>query len=317
MFKGKGAMVWVLRNWQQGDAFAQAAHAQELGLDYVLIKGVNGLNERWERVGTARQNADLLPGAISALVAAGIEAAVWGYEYGRGSYPPFPSIAAREGEAAARILRKCMDVGASAKFVVDAEREWREAYRRLGQGSGLNMQAEVDRWMTGFRSAAPAGVELGLCSFRFPSAQPDFAWNWLRHVQAHLPQVYWWGDDRVDGGALQLEQSHRELQAMRQLPMIPVGSFKWDGHPWRTTPEQIARFLARAKSLGCPGAAMYTLDAGGDGSLPEQMAALQDFRWEIPETRAWADATPAEKDGVLLELAKRGALVDARGMLVT
>jgi hypothetical protein len=263
-------MVWQLRNWMNGDPALQAMHATELGLAWVSLKIVDGRNESWENpryVPLARQNVSLLPEAIAALRAAGIAVAAWGYTYGGiyrlGIFFPSRTIAQQEGAATASTLAK----HAIAEIQIDAERE----YRR-----GTDRASRAEAYCLGLLSLP--GVRPGLCSYRFPtSSASDFPTRaFAPHMETWSPQVYWIRDNRIHGGAAQLELSVGEYQLIRPLPMTPIGP-TYPDRGWRATPAQLKLFFEKAKELpACVGVGVWCLDQ----ATPAQLAPLAEFQWQ-------------------------------------
>lgn len=283
MLEGKGGMVWQLRNWKGGEPHLQAQQAVELGLDWVSLKIIDGRSETWENPRTvppARQNAALLPAAVSALRQAGIRVAGWGYTYGgyyRGKvFYPSLRIAQAEGEAALAVLSK----HAMVEYQIDAEKE----YRR-GAGKGARAEAHC------LGVLGESAVELSLCSYRFPLSRiydfpvrafAPFMENWS-------PQVYWIRDNRPHAGAAQLEVSAAEYQSIRALPMTPIGP-TYDDRGWRAAPGQLTMFFDRAASLECcEGVGVWCLDQAS----PDQLAALADFSWRGSQAASDSSGPPA------------------------
>lgn len=263
MATGKGGMVWKLRNWQGGNASAQVAQCRDLGLSWVSIKIVAGTMERWEG-SIANQNADLLPATVAALRGAGIQVTGWGWTYGRLRTSPFASIAISEAQATIRIMSR----HGMTEYLVDAETD----YKR----TTLNMAAEAAKYCNAFRDGGPAH-RLYLCSYRYPSAHATFPWNtFLGYMDGHAPQVYFVQDYRAEGGALQLRQSHRELQALKPFSFLPIAP-TYPYASWRATKTQLTLMFAEAKALGCEGVGVWCLDMAS----PDQLDALRDFEWGL------------------------------------
>jgi hypothetical protein len=270
MLKGKGAMVWQLRNWKGGQPQLQAQEARDLGLAWVSLKIMDGRSEKWESqsaVPLARQNVSLLPGTVEALRAAGLRVAGWGYTYGgfyRGRvFHPSNRIAQEEAAAAVPVLAKHGIV----EFQIDAEKE----YRKGGQRA-----ARAEAYCLGLLDAS--AVELSLCSYRFPLSRiNDFPTRaFAPFVENWSPQVYWIRDNRLHAGAAQLDVSASEYQSIRPLPMTPIGPTYAD-HGWRAGPAQLRLFFEKAKALGCcEGVGVWCLDQAS----PDQLAALAGFLWE-------------------------------------
>lgn len=265
MAAGKGAMVWQLRRWKGGDPQQQAAHAVSLGLTHVSIKMVDGRSERWEG-SLSNQNADLLPTALQALRAAGVRVTGWGWTYGgryvMGVFVKDAGVARAEGELAAAL---CLRHGIS-EWLIDAEAE----YNRDG------MLPSAEAYMLGFEGQAPAVRHL-LCSYRFPRTyQPKFPVDAFSVFQeGWAPQVYWIGDNRPDGGAVQLERSKVQYDAIRPLPFYPVAPTYLAAGPWTATGVQLRLFFEKAVALGCEGVSVWDLPQAD----AVQLAAIRDFAW--------------------------------------
>jgi hypothetical protein len=279
MAKGKGAMIWRLRSWKGGDPQQQAAHAKELGLSHVSIKIVDGRSERWEG-SLPNQNADLLPAAIAALRSVGIAVTAWGWTYGgrwiAGVFSKSVDVARAEGELAARL---CLRYGIS-EFMIDAEAE----YNRTG------MEPVAEAYMLGFEGVAPTVRHL-LCSYRFPTTfQPSFPMSaFAIYQEGWAPQVYFIGDNRQDGGAIQLERSKVQYDDIRPLPFYPVAPTYVAAGPWTATGAQLRLFFEKAVALGCEGMSVWDLPQAN----AEQQLAIRNFDW--PGTAPPPPPPPAEK----------------------
>ncbi len=233
--RGKGAMVWQIRRWMGGDPIAQVAQCQELGLQSVSLKINDGRSERWEnRIRFPdNQNADLLPGTVSALQSAGIRVTGWGWTYGGfgstrlGLFKPSTTIAAAEGKLAGQLcLRYGMD-----DYLIDAEHQ----YHRNGMGPSAIALCEA------LRAEAP-DVNQALSSYRFPrTAQPAFPVEaFAPFMNFWAPQVYWLGDNRPDAGAIQAQRSKvNHYDVIRRLPFLPVAPTYKAAGPWTATATQL------------------------------------------------------------------------------
>ncbi len=270
MLNGKGAMVWQLRNWMNGDPALQAMHAVELGLAWVSIKIIDGRGETWEDprfVPLPRQNASLLPATVAALRGRGIAVAGWGYSYGgiyrAGMFFPSKRIAQEEGAATVPLL----DKHGMVDYQIDAEKE----YRR-----GFDKPDRAEAYSLGLMAGPHA--EHSLCSYRFPKTRAtDFPTQaFAPYVENWSPQVYWIRDNRPHGGAAQLEVSVAELQSVRPLPMTPIGP-TYPDRGWRASPGQLGLFFEEARELdACVGVGVWCLDQ----AEPAQLAPLAEFQWD-------------------------------------
>lgn len=282
MSAGKTAMVWRLNEWQGGAPAAQAAEAVKLGLDEVSIKIVDGTRECW---GSNRpQNCTLLSGTINALRGAGVEVSGWGWTYGGRYFGVGPArvfrksakIAEAEGRKAAEL---CIKYGIRS-FWPDAETE----YHRAG------MEEVAEAYMLGLEAVAP-DVDHFLCSYRWPKThQPKFPVDaFAPFMEGWAPQVYFLGDNRSNGGAIQLEISKRQYdERIRELPYIGVApTYQW--RTWRASGLQLRLFFEKAVEIGCVGVSVWDLPQANQ----EQKDAIQNFDW--PDGTEPPPSPPSEK----------------------
>jgi hypothetical protein len=291
---GKSGMVWQLRAWMGGDPAAQVGHAQALGLASVCIKINDGRQERWEnRIRFPdNQNADLLPATVDALQAAGIKATAWGWTYG-GRYVrqgidgngwifrKDATVARQEGELAGNL---CLRYGME-DYWIDAEHQYNQS----------GMEPSAVSLCEGLRAIAP-DVNQFLCSYRFPrTAQPAFPMEtFAPHMNGWAPQVYFLGDNRVDGGAIQLQRSkENHYDLIRRLPYIGVAPTYVAAGPWTATKLQLTNFFQKAVDIGCEGISIWAIEKAN----PSQLEAIGEFDWpgvEPPEP----PEPPGEKIGI-------------------
>lgn len=251
---GKGAMVWRLNEWMGGDPVKQVEQAQMLGLDNVSLKIVDGLSKCW---GANRpQNCVLLPDTIAALKAAGIKVTGWGW-----TYNTTDALAKNEGRRAAEL---CQEYGIS-EYWIDAEDDYRPNHKSQATAHCIGLE-EVGPEITHF-----------LCSYRWPiTHQPDFpTFQFSPFMEGWAPQVYFLGDNRPNGGAIQLRISFEQyIQQVRDLPYVGVApTYQW--RDWRASGEQLTLFFEEAVRLGCLGVSVWDLPQAS----PEQLVALEAFDW--------------------------------------
>jgi len=298
MLDGKGGMVWKLRDWQGGDPQAQAAHVRALGLVWVSLKLLDGIDEEWDPlwVPKEKRNRALAPEAIAALKEAGLRVAGWGWTYGgayflkaaRLGFLPSADRAQREGLKVGEIMER-YDLD---QWQVDAEREYRrgpdQARRADAHGRGLK--------------TTPA-IRHSLCSYRFPlTHQPDFpVWSFAPYMEHWSPQVYWLLDNRPLAGALQLQEALRQYSLIRDLPLTPIAptyphAYR-DGagktRLWTTRPGQLGAFFAAAKEIGCAGAGIWNIEQATAGQQ-EEWAGL---KWDTGRGKASARRAAASAPG--------------------
>lgn len=250
---GKGAFIWQPWNVEKGDPVLTAEQAVGAGLSHVLVKIAN---DKWAF--GIRLLKDYVPDLVKELKARNIQ--VWGWHYVKGN-DPF-------GEAEIAISRvKKLDL---AGYVIDAEFE----YKQAGKASAAR------RFMTLLRQGL-GGLPIGLSSYRFPSFHRDFPWlAFLEKCDFNMPQVYWEGAHNSDE---QLQRCVNEFQRPDLVgfvrPVVPTGAAYGTG-TWRSSPNDISKFFAKAKELGLSGANIWSWDwATSKGNL-DLWDALSSFEWE-------------------------------------
>jgi hypothetical protein len=278
VISGKGAMVWRLREWEDGDPARQAAACVQAGLSWISIKVNDGTDFRWESESSFpnNQNEDLLPDTVAALREAGVVVIGWGYDYGR--TPEVvrggtPSISKAHAEAAA-VVAACAEYDIW-HYQIDAQTPYR------GDGMGPVAEAFIQR----LNRDAPL-VEYSLCSYRYPlTHQPDFPVRiFAPLLDSWCPQVYFLEDNRADAGFLQTQTSYVQHQSIASLPYFPIfPTYQWvnpvSREPWRASYAQLIHSFAGAFALGLPAAGVWDLPQAD----AEQLAAIADFEWPEPE----------------------------------
>ena len=223
--KGKGWFLWQIMETKNGDPQAIARFARDNGFGHILLHVHNG----WQDEIQVSGGADLTP-FIQALDELGIECWGWGAVY------------ASNWSTCADMIIKAVDKHPKLTgHVVDAE-------------AGMkNAPSAAKAMMKKVRAAKP-DLAIGLSSYRFPEMHPELPWVEFRaYCDFDMPQVYWERDFRPEAGELQLQSSYNQFLAMTpRLPYVPTGpAYKLDD--WKTTPEQVRRFILKAKELGFAG----------------------------------------------------------------
>jgi hypothetical protein len=97
-------------------------------------------------------------------------------------------------------------------------------------------------------------LPIGLSSYRFPESHPELPWKQFRdYCDFDMPQVYWEQDFRPEAGEIQLVSSYIQFQKLTPiLPYFPTGPAYKVGD-WKTTAEQVKRFILKAKAMGFAG----------------------------------------------------------------
>jgi hypothetical protein len=248
---GKAAFIWELKATAGGDPLALVAKAAAAKFDWVAIKISNG---------TATFQANLLPLAIDLLRDAGIS--VWGWSYVYGINSLMQNQGKREAELAADLMLRYNLDG----FLIDAEREW----KRPGGAKA------AEDFSIALRTRLPT-TPIGLCASRFPSVHPEFPWRpFLQICDFHCPMVYWQG---AHNPAEQLARSVKELQLLKDIPVVPVGAAYYESG-WQPTVAEINLFNAKAKSMGLPGVIWWSWQAAENH--PDFWAAIAAHEWGPP-----------------------------------
>jgi hypothetical protein len=227
---GKGMFVWSLPHCAGGNPIALAAKAKEAGFSWIALKVQDG---------TYIYNEQLIGPAVEALWHQGLDVWGWGYVYGANKLKM--SVAASE---AATTVQAVSRYGLSG-FLIDAEVE----YKRQPQNRGW-----AATYMAAVRSSLP-NTPLGLCSYRYPSLHPEIPWaDFLSRCDFHAPQVYW-----IDANnpGWQLEKSVKELRALKNLPVVPVGAAFSYGK-WSPTVAELNQFDETARRLKLPGVSWWS-----------------------------------------------------------
>lgn len=240
MINGLGAMVWQLRNWQNGDPLFQVAQCKQFNLDWISIKIVNGTARKWEKE-LPNQNADLMKATVEELVKNDITVIGWGWLYG---YRP-----EAEADATRALMEEYSQFGMTKLYQIDAE----SYYNKLG------MRDEAMRYSA--RLDADTEMRQMLCTYRWPlTHQPSFPVREFMHIcEATSPQVYFIGDNRPSGGALQLERSYLQYKGIKDVPFIGIAPTYLTTSGWRATKEQLVNFYNKAIGLGNPAVGIWDL----------------------------------------------------------
>jgi len=174
------------------------------------------------------------------------------------------SIAAREAAVTIQCLQNYQIDG----FLIDAESQ----YKRT------NARTWAATYMAAVRTASPA--PLGLCSYRWPSYHPQLPWReFLAYCDFHAPQVYW---ALSTNSGEQLRGGVRELLALKNLPVSPVGA-AYKEHTWAgPSVAELDEFDATAKELKLPSVSYWSW----------QHAEANPIWWNAISAHKWQITTP-------------------------
>lgn len=236
--QGKGLIIWKAQALGP-DVETQLARILSFKPDWVSIKVYDGV---------AMSNAPYLNGLINGLVAAGVVVRVWQFPYGWST-----AQAKTEGMLLGTFLGDYPQVqGADLDVENIAGATWARS----------DAPALAKIYLDNLDANRPQATTLSLMSYRYPSVHMgDIPWSvFLPRVDFHTPQVYWEGSHNpVD----QLEKSLGELEALRKIPVVPIGS-TYKTPTWTPTAAEIGDFMDEAENLGLPGFGLYRL-----GTLPD------------------------------------------------
>jgi hypothetical protein len=251
IFQGNSMFLWQLsagmNEENQETALQQlAGQLTDLKLNTLFVKVADGaVPYNLQRQAEGQWDDSALFALMQSMAAGGKPKIGWQYLYGREPE--------REAE---RALERIERLGLQG-YILDAEQE----YKRAGASA-------AEKFMKRLR--AGSNIPLALCSYRFPTLHKEFPWQaflaWMDAAKGdcHMPQVYWVGDSRENGPVLQLERCRKELQALKDLPLLPIGGLYTqtvNNVLWQPTVKQINAFTQTARSLACPGLGWWSWDA--------------------------------------------------------
>ena len=251
IFQGNSMFLWQIGSIYKGEDLTQAwqtlmGQLKNLHIQALYVKVADGaVPYNLLRQEQGQWDDIALLDMLEALAAAGMPKIGWQYLYGREPE--------REAE---RALERIERLGLQG-YILDAEQE----YKRAGASA-------AEKFMKRLR--AGSDVPLALCSYRFPTLHKDFPWQaflaWMdsAHGDIHMPQMYWVGDARGDGPALQLTRCHKELSALKALQVLPIGGLYTQTVSnvlWQPTTVQMQAFAQAAMDLDCAGLGWWSWDA--------------------------------------------------------
>jgi hypothetical protein len=252
IFDGSG--LWIFNmfacmgcNPPESDAARQhmLTVLQLSGARWVAPKVADGYLPYNRLVDTYHGPDETLPAFYAFMTAHGYPRLGWQYIYG--------NIPIQEAETAAAQIKKYNLQG----FLLDPETEYDGKITAAMQ------------FMSHLRSLCP-GVPIALASWRFPSLHQAMPWqSFLDKMDSALgdvwmPQAYWEGDNSPGGAGVQLRKCVTELLALKQMPILPIGSAYGNRitafNYWLPTSAQMDDFARTAKALGMLGISWWSWD---------------------------------------------------------
>lgn len=284
IFSGNSLFIWKVKQCTNG-----LAPNTDAGIDQIIkVMQVAGLRYATPKIadgptkynlspvpGTSSYVDDILPRFFEKMGKAGFPKIGWHYVYGKNPL-------AEADMAIEQIGRFKLD-----GYIIDAEAEYKAA------------GALAARQFMGRLKTAYPDIPIALCSYRYPSLHPEFPWlgfiNWMsaENGDVHMPQVYWMGVNSVSAGADQFARSYKELTAIENMPVTPVGAMYGDRVGlayWKPTREQCAAFAKAAFESKCPGVSWWSWDeiakldisipmAGGKTGYWEELMRISTYPW--------------------------------------
>lgn len=257
MLQGKGMYIWKLKDCEGGDPAVMAQEAKNAGLSHVLIKILDGpwfynLRPYYDKNGNLKWADDILPPAVAAFKAAGLE--VWGWQYVYLSHPEL------EGQ---RAVLRVNDLGLDG-FAIDAEKECK------------NQPAKTKTYVANLKGI---NAPVALSTYRRPDLHPEIDYKtFLSVCDYNMPQVYWEG---AHNAGQQLTRSMAEYAKITKLPMIPTGSAYKRGN-WSATPADLVDFMNTAKSAGLSGVNFWVWNHLHAKGIPGLWDTIAGFPWGGP-----------------------------------
>lgn len=243
----KGVFLWQLPNAFGGDMTALADTLIKDSYSWIAVKASDG---------TVEYNTRLMPTAIREFRRVGLGVVGWQYCYGY--YP------VTEGNIAVTNIQE----HGFDSWLIDAESEYEKT----------DALHSASRYMDILRASYP-DLPIGLCSFRYPSVHQAFPWaTFLSRCDFHCPQVYWVGAHNPGD---QLQRSVNELQALRNLPVIPVGAAYYEDG-WQPTVAELGLFYTMVRQLNLKGYCWWSWDSAGIQDNPAFRAAIAAQHWDPP-----------------------------------
>jgi hypothetical protein len=262
IFDGTGLWIFnmsaLIGKTPQATAIQNMITTMQLtGAAWAAPKTANGVLP-FNRSGNVNSGPDtILPDFYAAMTVRNLPRIGWGYIYG--NYP------VKEAEVTLAQINKYK----LQAYLIDPEIE----YEKPGKATA------AAQFMTILKNGTD--IPIALASWRFPSQHQPFPWlEFLAKMNpasdVHMPQVYWEGDNTLSGPANQVAESIKELQALKALPVYPIGAAymnrQKDLKMWIPTAGQMDSFATMAKNKGCKGISWWCWDQliAKDAASPAQ-----------------------------------------------
>lgn len=249
MITGTGFMIWQRAKCPLDVAIPAAKRAKAT---HVCIKTVDGMY-----LHNAYDTDKGLRAYIEGWRAAGFDVGQWSFPY------PLPTLS--PGAQSALFAERWQKFD-FAYALVDAEQvtSLSAFWKTLANGKpNYENKKSAKVYMEQLRyGGMPLRVPVALCSYRYPTLHAPFPFKQFlddEHSTFTAPQLYWIGDTRPNAPHEQLTRSITEYDAIRKLPMVPVGA-AFGANNWEPTVAQLSNFMGAVRSFRLPGCLFWSLD---------------------------------------------------------
>jgi len=228
--KGQGFLIWKLAHVIP--VAAQIAVWKEIGIEWVSIKVREYLSE-WNRYAAANSGSLRLEDFILACKEAGIKVGTWQFVYTQ-------NLAKQAQLVSQDIIGLGLD-----HLMIDAEENGRVSpYAHWKTFPKYKTEAMADAYLDSLD--LPEGVQVGLCSYRYPESHREFPWEaFLSHPRLDMlnPQLYW---IQANNPGYQTATSLSQYRKLTDKPFYPIGS-AYEELGWKPTAAQIGEFTELCK----------------------------------------------------------------------
>lgn len=261
MLQGKGVIIWQIERTDGGNAQRIAQAAVSAGLLHIVVKVADGATT----FPADAQAEAMTTAAIAALKTSGIDVWGWQFVYGRNPRNPSERIALAEADTA---IQRVQSFGLSG-FMIDFENSGHPIFTYRGDND------DARQYMERLRQSIP-GVTLAAASHRFPGVHPNLPWDaFMSRCDVAMPQMYWVQGEPEPN----LDESLRQYRSRWPfLIYLPIGSAYGEAN-WSATPDQVTRFMQRARTLDLPAVTFWSWQAARNTPLWDAIAR---FDWTGP-----------------------------------
>jgi hypothetical protein len=122
-------------------------------------------------------------------------------------------------------------------------------------------------------------IPIALSTYRYPRSHSGFPFDeFMAYCDLSMPQVYF---EQMHNPEEQLERTVEQYMALRHVrPVIPTAPTYARGD-WRPTPDEIQRFLQKARDLGLTAANAWSWDFATRRQYLDLWNAVAEFEWPV------------------------------------